>query len=78
MILDELRGLRTEVRDGFSETKQRITAIESVTDPFFANDGELEKMQDEIDGLKRTKYMVYGGAGVLTTLTHWIFHRFGW
>lgn len=74
IILDELRGLRTEVRVGFSETMQRLTALESVTVPFFANDGEKVKMNDDIDSLKKGKYVVLGGAGVLTTLGHFLLH----
>lgn len=74
IILHELRGLREEVREGFSETKQRLTAIESVTEPFFANDGEKVKIQDDIDGLKKAKYAVLGGAGILTTAGHFLLH----
>lgn len=77
IILDELRGLRTEVREGFSETKQRLTAIESVTEPFFDNEGGRVKMQEDIDSLKKTKYAVIGGAGVITTAGHYILHLLG-
>jgi len=75
IILGELRGLRTEVTQGFSETKQRITAIETNTEPFFEKDGGRQTMQESIDDLKKTKYVVLGGAGVLTTLGHWLLHK---
>lgn len=84
IILEELRGIRSDVKDfrsdvqeGFSETKQRLTALETVTEPFFANEGGKSKIQEDIDGLKRSKYMVLGGAGAITTLGHYILHFFG-
>jgi hypothetical protein len=54
-----------------------VTAIETHTEPFFANQGGLANMQKDIDSLKRTKYMVLGGAGVLTTAGHWLLHKIG-
>ena len=77
IILDELRGLRTEVREGFSETLQRITAVEAVTKPFFENEGGKEKMQDEINELKKSKWMIVGGAGALSGVFHWIVKHLG-
>ena len=74
IILDELRGLRTEVREGFTETLQRITAVEAVTKPFFENDGGKQKMESEIQDLKKSKYVVLGGAGVLSTMAHYFLH----
>lgn len=84
IILHELRELRTDISSmrtemttGFSETTQRVSVIETHTEPFFANGGGLAGVQKDIDGLKRTKYMVLGGAGVLTTAGHWVLHKLG-
>jgi len=84
IILHELRELRTDIGDmrkdmntGFSEATQRVTAIETHTEPFFANQGGLASMQQDIDSLKRSKYMMLGGIGVLTTASHWVLHKLG-
>ncbi len=77
LILSEIQGMRQELNEGFSETKQRITAIETHTDPFFETDGGKDKIQEQLDDLKRSKWMVLGGAGVLTSLGHYILHKLG-
>ena len=75
VILTELQGLRKDVTDGFSETKQRLTAIETQTDPFFANDGGLSAIKSDIADIQKTKYYVLGGAGVLTAFGNWFMHK---
>lgn len=77
LILEELRDLRADMNDGFKEVLQRTTAVETHTEPFFANGGGLAIVQRDIEGLKRTKYMVVGAAGVLTTAGHWLLHKLG-
>lgn len=77
LILEELRGLRTEVTDGFSETKQRLTAVETQIAPFFANDGEKAKMQDEIDKLKQIKWYGIGFIGALSLAGNYLMRKIG-
>jgi hypothetical protein len=76
LILEELRGLRSEVTDGFSELKQRTTAVETHVVPFFENDGGLDKIQQQIDGLSRTKWYAMGGIASMGGL-HFLLKRLG-
>jgi len=77
LILDEVRTMRKEMNDGFTEVKQRITAVETQTEPFFETEGGREKMQGQIDDLRRSKWMVLGGAGVLAGSIHTILKKLG-
>jgi hypothetical protein len=81
LILSEIQGMRKELNEGFTETKQRITAIETNTTPFFETDGGKDKIQEQLDDLKKSKWMVMGGAGVLsgtiTGLVHTITKKLG-
>ena len=65
LILEELRGLRSEVTDGFSELKQRTTAVETHVVPFFETDGGLDKINEKINGLSRTKWYAMGGIATM-------------
>lgn len=77
LILAELKDTRREMNEGFSETKQRITALETNVAPFFANGGGKDQIDEDIESLKRTKYYVLGGAGVLSGLMHTVFKKLG-
>lgn len=78
VILIELRGMRQDLNAGFMDTKQRLTAIETQTEPFFETAGGLQQLHENLDSLKRTQYYALGGVGVLTTLGHWLLRKFNW
>lgn len=77
LILSELQALRKDVNNGFLETKQRLTAVETVTEPFFANDGGLSVIHSDINDLKRTKYYGLGFVAAVTVGIDWVFRKFG-
>lgn len=76
IILDEIRGLRTQVTEGFEETKQRLTAVETTIKPFFETDGEKAQMLEDIADLQKTKWYGLGFVGAVSLFGHWIAHRF--
>jgi hypothetical protein len=73
----DLSTFRSETNTNFSDMKQRTTALETQVVPFFANDGDLNKMKDQIDSLNRTKWYGLGALGVLSTGVHYILHKLG-
>ena len=75
LILEELRGLRTEVNDGFSETKQRLAVVETQIVPFFETDGGRDKIQAEIAELRDHKWYSLGFIGAITLVGHYIAHK---
>lgn len=77
LILTELRGLRTEVTQGFSEIHQRVTAIETHTQPFFETDGGKDKLRRDIDELKSVKWTFYGIVLAITGGFHALLHKIG-
>lgn len=77
LILSELQALRKDVNNGFLETKQRLTAVETVTEPFFANDGGLSLIHEDINDLKRTKYYGLGFVAAGSVAINWLLRKFG-
>jgi len=82
LILQELRELRSDVgtvraemNKGFSETTQRVSVIETHTEPFFANDGGLSVMQTDINGLKNFKYKMLGAMAAITFGANWALRK---
>ena len=76
LILTEIRDTRKELNEGFTELRQRSTALETTIEPFFEQGGDKDQIEAEISSLQKTKYYALGGAGVLTTLGHWLLHKF--
>jgi hypothetical protein len=54
-----------------------MTAVETITRPFFEKDGEKAQIKAEIQDLKRSKYVVLGGATVVGTMFHYVLKKFG-
>lgn len=77
LILTEIRDMRRDMSDGFSDLKQRTTAIETTITPFFANDGEKKQMQNEIDKLRQTKWYGLGFIGAVSLVGHYVAHKLG-
>lgn len=77
LILTEIQSMRKEMNDGFSETKQRIAIIETHTSPFFETDGGLQQIHENLEELKRAKWVFLGGAGVLSGLIHAVTKKLG-
>jgi len=77
LILIELRDARKEINEGFTELRQRSTALETNVVPFFETDGGMDKMKKEISDLKKVKWVAIGGAGVISGLLHTVFKKLG-
>ena len=69
--------MRRDMSEGFSDLKQRTTAIETTITPFFANDGEKKHMQNEIESLKQTKWYGLGFIAAISMAGHYIAHKLG-
>jgi uncharacterized coiled-coil DUF342 family protein len=77
LILNELRDTRKEMNEGFTELRQRSTALETNVIPFFQTDGDLDKIQNDIKELNKSKWIVLGGAGALSGLLHTLLKKLG-
>lgn len=76
-IHTDLGHFRKECTASLGELKQRTTAVETVVQPFFANDGGREKTQEQIDSLNKTKWYGLGFVAAITTGGHWLLHKLG-
>lgn len=77
IILEEIRGLRTQVTEGFEETKQRLTAVETTIRPFFEQDGDKDKLEARVTSLENTKWYGLGFIGAVSLAGHWLAHKLG-
>ncbi len=76
IVLDEVRGLREEVRDGFKEQLQRLSVIETQVAPLLDNGqpGRVTKLEDKVDELQRSQSRVFGWLAGATFIIELAWH----
>ena len=83
LILDELRGMRNEMNDGFKEYNHRVTKVETQIEPLFDNGtpGILTQLQDDVDEMQLKQARQFGwfagAAAMLEVAWHLLSHKLG-
>ncbi len=75
-ILEEVREMRKEVRDGFKEQLQRLSTVETKIEPLIDNGqpGRVTKLEDKVDELQRSQSRVFGWLAGATFIIELAWH----
>jgi len=73
VILKEILEMRRDVNENFRTHGERLATMETQISGLVGNGqpGLIDKMQDDIEGLKKFKYWLSGALAVAETVGHY-------